>query len=207
MIDKVFSTIITDNLTPYFNKKLSPIPPDGIWIYPCNASEITDPASHVPNGVLTMSLVNIEEDRFFNSNSTYIRQNQPLKFTSTKPPVYVNLYILFASNALNGTSGKPGENYLDGLNRISYLIQFFQQKNVFNPQNSPLLADSGIEDLIFDLKTLSFQDLNNLWGVLGSKYLPSALYKVRMLCIKEDYSQDAVPFISNVTINESVIKQ
>ena len=202
MIDIVFRTIINDNLTPYFNKKMSPIPLDGIWVLPCNVSEINDPGSNIPVGKLTMSLVNIEEERTINNNLNYSRQSQSLNYAYKNPPVFLNLYILFASNSDNSGDKGDSDNYYVGLQKISFVVQFFQNQNVFTPQNTPCLAGSGIEELIFDLRTLSFQDLNNLWGVLGSKYLPSVLYKVRMLCINENFNEGAVSIINNIMVND-----
>jgi len=147
-----------------------------------------------------MSLVNIEEDRVYKVNDTRIYSNNPVKPAYQKPPVYLNLYVLFASNF---SSANSGDNYLDGLNLISFVIQFFQHQNVFTPENSPAMADAGIEELIFDLRTLSFQDLNNLWGVLGAKYLPSVLYKVRLLTITEDFAQGTVPFVKKISIDDA----
>ena len=207
MIDIVFSTIINDCLSPYFNKKISPPPQDGVWVVPCNVSEISDPNSEIPIGKLTMSLVNIEEERTINNNINYSRQKQSLNFAFKNPPVYLNLFVLFAANSANGSSSASGDNYYIGLKKISQLIQFFQYQSVFTPQNTPSLVNTGIEELIFDLKTLSFQDLNNLWGVMGSKYLPSVLYKVRMLCISEDFVEGTVLPIMNIMVNDLVTQQ
>ena len=96
--------------------------------------------------------------------------------------------------------------YLDGLKVISFVTQFFQHQNVFTQENSPRLKENNIEELIFDLRTLSFQDLNNLWGVLGSKYMPSVLYKVRMLTINEDFVQGVIPVIQKISVNDKVIQ-
>jgi hypothetical protein len=207
MIDIVFSTMINDNLSPYFDKKISPAPQDGVWVVPCNVSEINDPNSNIPVGKLTMSLVNIEEERTINNNINYSRQSQSLNYVYKNPPVYINLFIQFASNSANGGDNGIGDNYYIGLRKISYIIQFFQYQHVFTPQNTPSLADTGIEELIFDLKTLSFQDLNNLWGVMGSKYLPSVLYKVRMLCISENFSDGPASIIKNIMVNDFVTQQ
>ena len=51
---------------------------------------------------------------------------------------------------------------------------------MINHQTAPEM-DGRIEKLILDIENLSIQDLSNLWGSLGGKYLPSILYKVRMV--------------------------
>lgn len=57
---------------------------------------------------------------------------------------------------------------------LSFIISFFQNKNVFNHQNSPEL-DEKIEKIIVDLYTLNLEQQNHLWGALGAKYMPSVV--------------------------------
>jgi hypothetical protein len=45
---------------------------------------------------------------------------------------------------------------------------------------------------------LSFQEQNNLWGSMGAKYVPSVLYKVRMVTIDEGSIVLEVPEIGKV---------
>ncbi len=56
--------------------------------------------------------------------------------------------------------------------------------NVFTPFTHPSL-DPGIEKLVFELYNLSFEQLNQVWGMLGGKYYPSVLYKMRVISIDE----------------------
>lgn len=71
-------------------------------------------------------------------------------------------------------------NYDEGLKFLSEAIYFFQRKNVFNDQNTPHLAPD-IQELTFELIKLSYHQEHSLWGALGAKYLPSVLFKVRLL--------------------------
>jgi hypothetical protein len=63
-----------------------------------------------------------------------------------------------------------------------------------------------VEKLTLDLNTLSFQDMNNLWGILGSKYLPSVLYKLRLISIEENLAQGTAPLLHQITINDQTIR-
>ncbi len=127
-------------------------------------------ASHVNNKIV-VSLVNIEKD------SVPFRQQNLAggagRAVVTAPPVYFNLYLMFASYF-------GGNNYQEGLKFISKTIGFFQGQPVFDHQNSPAL-DENIYKLVLDIENLNTQDLSSLWGVLSGKYLPSILYKVRMV--------------------------
>jgi hypothetical protein len=136
-----------------------------------------------------LSLVNIEEDRISKSQENFIRRNDTIIYRN--PKVYLNLYLLFSANL---------SSYSESLKRLSYIIQFFQYQNVFTPLTSPTLPD-GVEELILDLNTLSFQDLNNLWGVMGSKYLPSVMYKMRLITISEDFAQGGAGLLREIVVN------
>lgn len=85
---------------------------------------------------------------------------------------------------------------------ISYIIRFFQHRNVFTPQNSPSL-DPGIEKMIADLHSLGFEQLNHLWAILGGKYLPSVMYKFRLLILDEDLQQGIGELIRNVSVKNN----
>ena len=43
-----------------------------------------------------------------------------------------------------------------------------------------------IERLVVELYSLNLEQQNHLWGYLGGKYLPSVVYKVRLVRIQED---------------------
>ena len=73
-----------------------------------------------------------------------------------------------------------GGNYPEALKLISHAVSYFQRQPYFDHQNSPDL-DKRISKLALDIENLNVQDLSSLWGVLSGKYLPSVLYKVRMV--------------------------
>ncbi len=93
-------------------------------------------------------------------------------------PTYLNLYVMVAANF-------TGKNYSEALRYISDIIGFFQLRPVFERQSSPSL-DPGIEKLILDMENVERRELNNIWGMFGGKYMPSVLYRMRMLTIDPD---------------------
>ncbi len=128
-------------------------------------------ASHVNNKIV-VSLVNIQKD------TVPFRQQNLSSVGSTRSvvssqPVFFNLYLMFASYF-------GGNNYHEGLKFISSTINYFQSQPVFDRSNSPGLADN-IDKLILDIENLNMSDLSGVWGMLSGKYLPSILYKVRMV--------------------------
>jgi hypothetical protein len=136
-----------------------------------------------------LCLVNIEEDRISKSQENFIRKENSVVYKN--PRVLLNLYVLFAVN-LSG--------YTEALKRLSLIIQFFQYRNVFDSTNSPSL-NTKIEKLIADMYSLNFEQANQLWGTLGGKYLPSVLYKIRLVGIEEEAIDAESGFIKIISIN------
>lgn len=128
--------------------------------------------SHVDNK-LAMFLVNIEKDEFPHRRHPEGGAVGADRAVLGYPPVYLNLYVMFAGNFSGG-------NYMESLKFISNTINYFQRRPVFDHDNTPDL-DSRIEKLVLDIENLGITDLANLWGILSGKYMPSILYKVRMV--------------------------
>ena len=122
-------------------------------------------ASHVNNKIV-VSLVNIQQDTVPFRQQNLASVGSVRSVVST-PPLYFNLYF-------------SGNNYHEGLKFISSTINYFQGQPVFDRSNSPGLA-GNIDKLVLDIENLSMSDLSGVWGMLSGKYLPSILYKVRMV--------------------------
>lgn len=138
-----------------------------------------------------VSLINVEEDRISKKQEGYIRADNKIVYKN--PAVPLNLYLLFAANL---------QSYPESLRLLSYIIQFFQYQNVFTSVTHPSL-DANIRKLVTDLYTLSFEQVNHLWGTLGGKYLPSVLYKVRLVTIDEGLPYASGEYITNIDIENN----
>ena len=140
-----------------------------------------------------ISVVNVEEDRIAKMHENYIKTDTTTVYKS--PPVYLNLYILFAINRVD---------YKESLQWLGHVIQYFQHQNVFTPSSHPALGETSITKLMVDLHTLSFEQSNQLWSTLGGKYIPSVLYKVRQLTIDENLKQSESVFIKEIEIKDKM---
>ena len=94
-------------------------------------------------------------------------------FSNTATPLSINIFVLFSAYF-------SSTNYPESLRFLSFVIAFLQEKSVFSQSNTPRL-DESIEKLTFEIESLGAEKLNNIWSTLGAKYMPSVLYKVRML--------------------------
>jgi Pvc16 N-terminal domain len=124
------------------------------------------------NNRLVVFLVNVEKDATAQRQPNSDRHGADGRLV-TYPPIYLNLYVMVAAHYGSG-------NYGEALKFLSAAISFFQGRPLFDRANSPDL-DGRIERLVLDIENLSVHDLSNLWGVLSGHYLPSVLYKVRMV--------------------------
>lgn len=173
----------------------------GEKVYLTNVSK-QDGSWAIPDNALGVSLINIEEERVFKEQRTaYV--NEAGNTETMNPEIKLNLYVLISAHFTDndGTTQK----YKEGLKQLSYVISLFQGKNVYTNENSPLLysLDPNIKKLVVELYSYSFEQQYNFWSVIGAKYLPSVLYRVRLLRFQEKNTYEQHPQISSVTIQGS----
>jgi hypothetical protein len=141
------------------------------------------------NNKLVITLVNIEKDTVPYRPGSAGRSLDD-RLLQHNAPLYLNLYVMVSANFGAG-------NYAEALKYISQAVAFFQLKPVLDQRNSPGL-DRRIERLVMDIENLPVPDLNNLWSLLGGRYLPSMFYKVRMITVDSGAVSGQLPFISDL---------
>jgi uncharacterized protein DUF4255 len=131
----------------------------------------------VAEGSIGLALVNVEEERVLRAQ---IPDRVLLNGSHVvlQPALKLNLHLVFA--ARHG-------NYEHALRYLSYLLTFFQAHPSFTPDEYPAL-DAGIEKLNLELLSYGPEQLNQLWAYIGTKYLPSVVYRARLVAL-----QDAEP--------------
>ena len=102
-------------------------------------------------------------------------------------PLFLNLYVMAAANF-------TGNNYPEALKFLSLVVGYFHGRPVLDHSNCPEL-DHAIDKLILDIENTPPQAMSNIWGVLGGRYLPSVLYRVRMVVIDSANVHGRVPRI------------
>ncbi|WP_454055860.1 DUF4255 domain-containing protein [Cupriavidus sp. Marseille-Q8015] len=103
-------------------------------------------------------------------------------------PLFLNLLVMCAATF-------SGQAYPEALRLLSEAITFFQGSPVFDHQNAPGL-DGRIDRLVVNIENLSRSDLHSLWGVHGNHYLPSVLYRVRLICLDPATTRGRAPVVS-----------
>ncbi len=149
---------------------------------------------------IVITVVNIEEESTL-KNQPALRRPMINRAIYKNPPVYLNLYVLFTCNY-------SGDDYRLALKRLSYIIQFLQGKNSFSTSSSISggaidLTDPDIIELRFtmELYTLTFEQINHLWGSLGGRQIPFAMYKLRLVAITDHAVIREVPLIEEIDTN------
>jgi hypothetical protein len=169
--------IIKDQVSKYLELKTS----DNNLVVLENVSQYDDPDINTMNDKVVLSLLNIEEEISLKNNPNVKFKNGETIYKNT--PVNLNVFALFSANR---------NSYTSSLAAISFVIEFFQSKKIFTQTNTPLNptipALENIKEFRFiaELYTPTFEQLNYIWGILGGKALPSALYKISVVKIESD---------------------
>ena len=115
-----------------------------------------------PSGVV-MTLLHIEEESSLKPQSVYVGRGEK---DYKNPALLLNLYVLFSAQ---------DKDYGTALKNISTVIEAFQANSVINSGS----ADK--KDFVISMHQMNLEHNMNMWQSIGSKLMPSVVYKVRML--------------------------
>ncbi len=131
---------------------------------------------------IVITLVNIEEESALKNNRN-VQYSSDGGIRYAAQPIYLNLYLLFCCNF---------ENYKTSMKRLGHVLRFFQQRKKFEIKSSTSSQNGALfleEDqtfrLVFEMYTLTFEQINHLWGSLGGRQLPSVMFKARLIKIDD----------------------
>jgi len=113
---------------------------------------------------IIVSMANVEQETRTQGTRNFLGADPPL--------LNVDLFILVAANFTG--------NYAGALKFLSAAVVFFHSSPVMTPATSPDFP-ADIQKLTIEFVNLSLQEVNNLWTVRGSLYLPSFLLKLTPL--------------------------
>ncbi len=167
----------------------------------------TDKGNDLDDSIV-ITLVNIEEESTLKNGSQYSKWPDSIARYENRP-IFLNLYVLFTANFTGGVP--PNNGYVQALKRLSLVIEFFQGKNVFTPATSTVPLPPELSDLSnpeiaalklnLELYTLTFEQINHLWGSLGGRQIPFVMFKVRLVSIAERSVRREAPLIEEIETN------
>jgi hypothetical protein len=141
----------------------------------------------VSEGSIGLSVINIEEERVVRSQAPdRVLLNGSL--VTVQPGLKLNLQLLFASRH---------SNYEHALRYLSYVLMFFQAHPSFTSEEYPAL-DPALQKLSLELINYGPEQLNQIWTYLGAKYLPSVVYRMRMVVLQDAEPTEVGPPITEV---------
>ena len=140
------------------------------------------PAAAVRNK-LALFIVNIADDQMPRPGGRASGMGQMRR----APPVHLDVYFILAA------AFEP-DGYGEGLKLLSAALQFFQSNPVLTPQNAPEMP-AGLAQLGLEIANTGNDELGQLWGNLGGRYVPSVMYKLRSVPIDADAVTAVEPLV------------
>lgn len=114
---------------------------------------------------LIVSLINIERETAGGISSPMQRTTEG--YIRHAPPLLLNLNLMLAAVY-------DEKRYAESLDILSDTLKFIQSVPIFEVDGMAYTVE---------IVTLSSQDLNNIWTMLGGQYYPSVVCKLRRLVI------------------------
>ena len=195
MIDTAI-TLLQKELENY----LAPIDPSATVVADNVGFLETTNGDKLANSII-ISVVNVEEESALKNQTAYRCYPSLGTAVYENPAVYLNLYVLFTCNYW-------GDKYIYALQRISYVVRFLQSRNTFSYGTASYPDAGGSEfsddpDLVslkftMELYTLTFEQLNHLWGSLGGRQIPFVMYKLRLVALTDRKVLRNTPLIRQV---------
>ena len=96
---------------------------------------------------------------------------------------------------------------MNALENISFVIGFLRHQNVFTNTNSTVPSGITVDRFNFNLNmlSLSYEELNHVWGILGGKHLPCMMYKMQLMEIQyEPDNLDTAFPIRQIVVGEKI---
>jgi len=147
----------------------------------------------VKEGAIGLALVNVEEERALRSqlpDRVFLNGSHIVR----PPELKLNLHVVFAVRPNSSPNPNP---YVQSLRYLSYVLTYFQAHPVFTPDEYPAL-DAGVAKLTMELLSYGPEQLNQIWAYIGAKYLPSVVYRVRMVVLQDDEPQGIAQPITSI---------
>ncbi|MFT4924936.1 MAG: hypothetical protein ACI8WB_001026 [Phenylobacterium sp.] len=150
----------------------------------------------IPAEAVGLSLLNIEQERTFIARGMGQIEPQttstPGQISFVHRPVDLNLQLMFTANF---------SNYQESLKHIACIVQCFQS----NPQLLLPCAQPGLPEmqLVMELNTLPLEQQHYIWSMIGLRYLPSVVYRMRMLRIQDSNKQIVEPAVQRFSVQNN----
>lgn len=153
--------------------------------------------TQIPLETVGLSLLNIEQERTFRARPMGQLESQskntPKVVDFVHRPVDLNLQLMFTANF---------SNYSESLKHIGFIIQCFQvQPRLLLSAEDP---EQDKLQLLMEINTLPLEQQHYIWSMVGLRYLPSVVYRLRMIRIQDTQIRIRKQTAQGLEINEQV---
>lgn len=156
------------------------------------ASSLINPdgtiAENIENKII-ISVINMEHETYMKSLSNYKTDGGNV-LGKIGMPVYLNLYVLVSANY-------SSNNYLEAFKILSAVISSLQANPYFTKQENPGMQDP-LTKLTLEIYNIPITELSHIWSGIGAKYVPSIVYKMRMITLQDDKIKKEIPAITGL---------
>lgn len=139
-----------------------------------------------PLNAISVLLMNVQQETTLRRADQYRSATEDGKPLRVSPDLHLELSVLFVARF---------KQYDAGLKVLSGIIQFFQEHPYFDRQGYPGLP-SEIDRLKVEFNSMPMSEQNEIWNALRVTYMPSILYRVRLVIVS-DRSPVAPPIVSD----------
>jgi hypothetical protein len=171
MIYEVLQTL-TDNLNTYFRSKLRVQEDKAVLSSLVNQDGTI--ALQTENKVI-VTLTNIEREPFSLGSPNVGRQKLSL-----------NIFVMFSCYFSNS-------NYSESIRFLDLIIGYFEDNYTLE------LNNNDNNKIKIEIETSNMEKAHNLWSTVGAKYLPSVLYKIRMIVVDSNSIASFTPSLSGIS--------
>lgn len=137
---------------------------------------LTDPEgkpSDISRNRLALFVTNIAEDP--TPRRGRARGASIIGHAAEAPPLHLDIYAMLAA------SYDPNI-YAEGLKMLSAALMYFQSYPLMTPQNTPNMPRE-LQQLSFEISNLRPEEMGQMWGNLGGRYVPSVMFKIRTVTL------------------------
>ncbi len=138
------------------------------------------------SGKIVFFLVGLEEESTLKNSTNRNQHSGGGAYAYRSSSLPVNLRLLFCSNF-------DSNIYIEGLSYLSALVRFFHA-NKRIPLDIP--NSNSPKYISFELCSLGYDELSHLWSAIGSKLMPSVLYKAGVVMHDDISIQKITPAVS-----------
>lgn len=193
--------LIRQNLNTFIAASIPLTNPEPVVLGNIAFATPDNPATAIDESAqIYLSLVNVEEELTY-KNIGAVRQSEIRPLAYVNPPLHLNLFLLFSANH---------KDYPTAIQHIGLVLLFFQGNRTFSIARTPIPATGAFAApgeaennilITLDLMSLTFEQVNHLWGSLGGKQQPFLLFKVRQVEIDAARTLEGGGVITEININ------